>query len=155
MHVFFVYVFPWIFVAAGLLALRIGVLNLRRGYRSRRWPDVPGIITNSHTTEHSTGEGRVLIPTVNYNYSVDGVAYSGSRVAFGDDTSYARGYAQDVCSRYPIGQKVRVFYDPSDSASSVLAPGPSHAAWFATVVGALFVLVGLALTQLMIFFNPQ
>ena len=156
MNAFFIYVFPWIFVAAGTLALGIGSRNLRRGYRSLHWPCVTGIITSSYTTEHPTGEEeRASIPTISYNYSVDGTAYSGTRIALGDNTSYARGYAQEVCSRYPIGREVRVYYDPSDSASSVLVPGPSHAAWFAFVVGVVFVVVGLAVTQFMSFFPPQ
>lgn len=156
MATFFIYVFSWIVVVAGLVGLSIGIRNLRQGYLSLRWPSVEGLITSLGATEHCTdGETFVLIPHITYDYSVGGIAYSGSRIAFGDDTSVSLGYARSVCSRYPTGKQVRVFYNPSEPSSSVLDAGPAHAAWFATFASGVFLVVGLALSQLLPKYFPH
>jgi hypothetical protein len=56
-----------------------------------------------------------------YEYSVNGVGYSGSRIQFGSATSYLRkGRAEAAVSRYPVNCPVTVYYDPENPAAAVL-----------------------------------
>ena len=60
---------------------------------------------------------------VRYRYEVQGVAYSGHRVrAFGPN-HFDQASADAERAPFPVGAKVRVYYQPDNPSTSVLIPG--------------------------------
>jgi len=92
-------------------------LHLRSKLRAcQGWPEATGMVTQSAVEVDDGYEVRVV-----YEYSVNGVGYSGSRIQFGSQTSYLRkGRAEAAVSRYPVNSHVTVYYDPENPAEAVL-----------------------------------
>jgi hypothetical protein len=85
-----------------------------------------GTVTESEVkiTEHNPGTAwmhrdHLHKPVVKYQYSVEGMEYTGSRIAFGAMNS-APSAANAVVARYPSGASVTVRYDPEKPAEAVL-----------------------------------
>jgi hypothetical protein len=57
-------------------------------------------------------------PRVAYEFSVNGRAFVGDRIGFGDDSGGANTEA--TLARYPVGRAVQVYYDPANPEESVL-----------------------------------
>ncbi|HYE63602.1 MAG TPA: DUF3592 domain-containing protein [Phycisphaerales bacterium] len=62
-----------------------------------------------------------------YRYEVGGQVYTGQRYRYGLPGSEAE--AEAVVSRHGIGEPVRVWYDPENPRSAMLAPGLNHWDW--------------------------
>jgi hypothetical protein len=131
-------------VAACTIPLAIRQLIL--GNASRIWPSVEGRIVESRVVRTSGGKGGTTWqPVVRFEYSVAGVSYSSSRIAFhmkGGTTALASASTAD---RYPMGATVRVYYDPATPGRAVLevGSGPGNWLFLAITVGltVAFVLV--------------
>jgi hypothetical protein len=73
----------------------------------------------------SSRHGRRLPDIFNlcliYDYTVNGVGYSSSRVHFGTPTTYIRkSSAEAAISHYPVDSHSTVYYDPENPAEAVL-----------------------------------
>jgi len=116
-----------IFGGIGLGLLLFGRSARRKALASQSWPTVAGTVTESEVkvTQHSSGSGMDAQetthyrPVVKYQYSVEGMEYTGSRIAFGAMNS-AHSAANAVVARYPAGASVTVRYDPEKPAEAVL-----------------------------------
>ena len=113
--------------------------NAVNGRASRRWPVVSGQMISSEVTSQRTGMTQSHRGGVEYQYVVDGVTYTGDRIAFGTRWSLRKSSSEALISRYPVGATVSVSHHPTEPSFSVLEPGVQSA-----VVGgqALFGLVG-------------
>jgi len=96
---------------------------------SPNWPFVEGEILAARARAHNeTGDHRGTLkhewfPEVRYRYTVNGVTYTGDRLrAFGQNHLDEQQALQELAP-FPVGQKVKVYYDPSKPTSSVLIPG--------------------------------
>jgi hypothetical protein len=91
-----------------------------RGYRSARWPIVPGRITRAW----SSG-GRRPVPQVRYEYAIGDERFEGRRIRFASVAAVRGlfGRAGGVLDRYPVGHEVAVAYDPRSPRHAVLEPG--------------------------------
>jgi len=142
---FFARVFPWPFVAVGGVLLFIGVRGLLRGRASTDWPAVEGTITSS-AVRRQQGGGRHSSSTyhaqVVYEYTVDGVAYNGDRVGYGDYGSSSPSHARGIVNRYPKGKAVTVHYMPGDPEECVLEPGLHGQGWLLPGIGLAFFAAG-------------
>ncbi len=109
--------------AAAVSSAIIGValfgygLHLRsRLSACRSWPQTTGRVTQS---DFDTSDGIELY--VIYEYTVNGVGYSSTRVQFGTPTTYLRKSSADAAlSRYPVNSQLTVYYDPENPADAVL-----------------------------------
>jgi Protein of unknown function (DUF3592) len=92
-------------------------LYLRNKLRScRRWPQSTGTIIQSGLENY---DGIRI--SVTYQYAVNGVDYSSSRIQFGTPTTYIRtSSAEAAISRYPANSQVTAYYDPENPAEAVL-----------------------------------
>jgi hypothetical protein len=82
----------------------------------QRWPQTAGTVTQSRL---DTDDGYRI--HVIYEYAVNGVAYSCSRVQFGTPTTYIRkSSAEAAIGRYPVDSRLTVYYDPENPADAVL-----------------------------------
>lgn len=109
-----------------------GVLirNLYRLYRilkTRNWPTVSGTIHTSRVEEAFKAIGDngdpiyIFRPEVLYRYEVNGQEYS-VRYDFPDWSSF-QSDAIRVILKYPLGTRVRVFYNPKSPGKSTLSVG--------------------------------
>ena len=129
-------------VGGGMLAILFSSfwVSILRGLRSRSWPRVSGEIIVSEAVISRGGRGsKMYEPSVRYAYRVGGHNYEGDRVFYGFTDFYLRRGAEAVIEKYPIGQLVDVYYDPTDPNSAVLKPGVTLRTWVA--VGLLGLLV--------------
>jgi uncharacterized protein DUF3592 len=86
---------------------------------SRDWPHVEGQIKHSavrFSRDRST-------PDVVYGYTVSGTPYSSKQISFDlFDKPGGQGRTATIVHRYPEGEKVTVYYDPSHPATAILEP---------------------------------
>jgi hypothetical protein len=112
---------PLAIVGAGVVLLVFGVYTRVQSLRSRSWPVVTGVITESRLDSRRNRDGQWShTARIHYRYDVNGKTYNS------DTISYAKGLfdgASVQVSRYPQGSAVGVHYDPKDPRSAVLDPG--------------------------------
>jgi hypothetical protein len=108
--------------ATVVLWLELG--HLFRSYRSTNWPATPGTIIESRV-EHGSVHG---IPTSNprilYHYAANGRQLENDTIAFGlVRGSLTWGYAKRKVDKFPKGQIVDVYYEPSRPDNACLETG--------------------------------
>lgn len=121
---------------AGLFALALGGLgivlivlylrNKKKAKESESWPFTEGeVVANDVRIDEIDDEDftRVrYIPQVRFEYQVDGQSYTGKRISYGSDPSFnSRQKALDFLNQFPVGNPVRVFYNPEKPQEAVLS----------------------------------
>ena len=125
---------PLAIAGAGVVLLVFGVYTRVQSLRSRSWPTVTGVITESYvsTSRRSRSSQTSHTAHIRYRYAVNGKTYDG------DTISYAKGLFEGASvqvSHYPQGSPVGVYYDPKDPASAVLDPGTGPTPALALLAG--------------------
>lgn len=143
-------IWPALLILVSLLCL--SSLEYLRQYReaSLRWPKTDGRIVEIIDTLPS--EGPEALPTVTYEFNVDGKKYHGNRYNYSSRISIDYSYDEylEFCKRYRRGSTVTVSYDPKDPKRCCLFPGHVHEYEFARdyvvmlVVGAVGVVAQIA-----------
>lgn len=97
---------------------------------SREWPTTQGLITSAHITQRTnsdshkggySGSSRYQYEVqVTYSYQVDGLPYTGKRLRIRPTTYSNEQHARRELADYPVGQQVKVHYDPAEPERSVL-----------------------------------
>lgn len=144
----------WLWLALLFGGLGLGLLLFARNARrkaqaSLSWPTVPGTVSVSDVKYDvsTSGSGdnefqtETFTPVVKYQYSVQGVEHTGSRIAFGA-MNQSQNAAHAVVARYPVGASVTVHYNPEKPGEAVLETRASGGTALA-VLGGLFLLVGV------------
>ena len=133
-----------IFVLAGVVLFAVSTYSLVQSSRASRWPvsdaEPPLVLPPTESevkTYDQPGRGRTLKFNILYRFAVDGVSYTGSRVAFGH-TPF-RWQLDDLLMRYRAGSTHQVQYDPSDPSTSSLETGAHFGLFFLTALSMLFV----------------
>jgi len=96
---------------------------------SRNWPSTDGEIIESRPHTHNTSESQVATPNhewdVNlaYRYTVNGTTYTGRRLRALGARYGSEQEAAAALQAFPVGARIKVYYDPADPQSSVLLPG--------------------------------
>jgi Protein of unknown function (DUF3592) len=112
----------------------------------QKWPAVPGVIVSSaereefvhQTPRQSAGPPKVTYRAdIRYTYTVNGAAYNGTQVSFGDfaGSSGSKAAADERVARYASGNSISVHYDPSNPGISVLE---TRLAWSSVLIPAMF-----------------
>ena len=146
----FARIFPWPFAIAGALMLFFGTRSLIRAHESMHWPTTPRVIQNSSVEYRSGNKGGAYHAHILYNYNLNGTAFSGDRVAYGDYGSSDSSHAQEIVNHYPVGANVTVYYIQSIPEECLLEPGIKMQALVIPGVGLFFFLAGV----LMLVFLP-
>ena len=116
-------------------------------YNSQSWPHTPGVIAISERERSFGLNGTQGALKVRYDYKVDGVERTGSRVSYNSDTGIVQVLkaqaddAQNVERTPQPGDLVKVHYASWWPALSVLVPGPSPTIWVWAAVVVLFSIV--------------
>lgn len=140
--------FLGIFILVGAIAVGCGLYNLIRSVRCANWPTTDGVVESANITRHEgdADHGDTFSAEITYQYSIAGIHFEGTRLAFGAMSS-SSAYAQGVVNRYPVGKTVVVHYAPEDPQNSVLETGVHGGTWICFGVGALFMLAGIMFLQ--------
>ena len=136
-----------IFAVIGiLLTIFWGIPTARNAMESKNWPSADGRITISSVSENYDSDDNSVTygAKMAYNYTVNGLPYTGGTVAFGDYSSSDPSHAGGIVSRYPVGKSVKVYYDPSDPKMSALEPGAGWSSFVGLMVGIGFGIIGVA-----------
>jgi hypothetical protein len=134
--------------AIGVFLLSLAFRNSLRGRASRHWSQTPGVITRSFVLVNTDNDGGfTYMPQVDYEYTVERVAYRGTVLRSGQIGSSNRAQAEKVIAPYPPGASITAFYDPSRPESSVLLPGTSWGNLAIAAAGLAFLACGLAMIR--------
>lgn len=139
------FIMPLFAIVGILLTVFWGIPTARNAVKSGGWPSIEGSVRLSElVTNYDDQDGSVTYTAkVLYAYSVDGVEHTGSTVAFGDYGSSDPSHAGGIVSRYPVGSRVQVYYDPDNQNSSVLEPGAGWSSFVGIIAGVLFAAIGI------------
>lgn len=143
-------IFPLIFMAAGAVALLVGLRSYELARESLDWPTTEGVILSSEVKRQRSRnhEGRSSVTykaEVRYAFETGGMRHEGRRVRYGEYSSSDGNHARRTVERYPPGTAVEVRYDPENPLNAVLEPGPHSGSWLLPGLGGTFFLVGLVL----------
>ncbi len=109
----------------GAMALNLFYKNIQdwtRARQSKTWPSTPGHITKAELVWVRGGRSAHPKPVITYTYSVDGVPYTGDRIAFEYAHVHARDEVEAILQRFPTGSSPPVYYDPARPQDSALEP---------------------------------
>ncbi|MGH7601503.1 MAG: DUF3592 domain-containing protein [bacterium] len=137
----------WVFAVIGGGWTAWALYTLRQAFASRRWPRVTGKIISS-TIVSSPGEDgdTTYRAVVKYDYTVNRIAYQGSRVYFGARfEANWREYPERIVAQYRPGHSVDVYYDPDEPNEASLECGPRWQTYANVVVGLLFVVISMVI----------
>jgi hypothetical protein len=149
----FALIFGSVFVLCGVTAISIARVAFKKDRAIASWPRAPGTITSSRI-ETRKGKVRdqqgywrdhtVFKPIVEFTYTVDGFKHRGDQIA---RVVYAGTKKPDL-GKYAPGTEVMVYYDPKDPKTAYLELGRSGAAVVLTVMGGVFVAIGVVVAVL-------
>lgn len=71
------------------------------------------------------------IPKVAYGYTVNDQYYKSEQIRVGAWRTSQKEAAEAILAKYPLGQEVTAYYNPSNPAQSVLEPGIYAGSWIA------------------------
>ncbi len=146
-------VFISVFYAVGFGLLGYGLWSARRSTQAAAWPTAPGTITHLAVEEHSDGDGTSYEVKVKYTYTVDGVAYEGSRPAFGYASSSGREAHEQIHRKLKEAKAVAVRYDPSEPSVSCLSFGLHRSIQIALAFAVTWLLFVIGFTLLFWLFS--
>ncbi len=142
------------FLALGLWMSAKGIGNIRRSAQSVHFPKADATVTVSNVSSASsraadgTRSATSYSANIEFQYQVNGAAYSTSTRHFGQTTgSTDSSEAELLRLRYPIGANTWVYYDPANPASAVAEPG-FHANLIWLPGGGLFFIAAAAFALL-------
>lgn len=145
-----------IFLAIGAGLSLWGWSIVRDAGASASWPHVEGVVTRSEVTRSSDSSGvDSYSPRITYRYPAGSRYQEGYTIKFGENSYNSRRRAESIAARYPVGRKVAVYYDPGRPGKSVLEPGVTGGSYIVLGIGALFVLIGLAVAPVAYFFRKR
>lgn len=132
-----------IILLLGTAIFLYGSWGVFSGLSAKRWPKTDGVITHSKvTTTRGSSKSSTSHANIKYQYKVNKTVYIGNRVRFvlleGGNIAYK------VIAKYPLGKTVKVYYNKSRPADSVLEPGTS-------IGGVVMLGFGLLLSSIGIF----
>ena len=93
--------------------------NWQAARQSQFWPTVPGTIEKAEIIWVGV-RSKSPKPVITYTYHVNGVSYTGSRIAFEFAHVYTREETDALLRRYPAGAEIPIYYDPARPAESTL-----------------------------------
>jgi hypothetical protein len=142
-----------LFLGAIVLLLSTVIFELPKSIASLAWPTTEGVVLSSdiHLMTGWSEDSEGWAPSVSYRYSVNGREYVSGNIEIQDVGNGNTDYlAYQVIQRYPVGERVKIYYNPGDPTIAVLEPGipDNEPLWVllittATVTGAILLILGL------------
>ena len=112
---------------------------------SESWPGAPGVITKSDV-QQSVDDGKTMYAAeISYDFTVENKYYTGNRISLtsgNSKTSSLREVKKDL-RKYPVGEKVTVYYDPELPNNAVLQTGADFFTYIIKYAPFLLVFFGI------------
>ncbi len=128
----------WLFLLGGLAITLWGWSIIATARQTLRWPQVDGVIERSDVLSDEDD----LLPMIVFSYLVNGQQQNG-KVEFPAGTMPTPELAASYVERYPLGSRVRVFYNPMNIQQSTLAPGMGQGDWMIFALGVMATIVAI------------
>ena len=120
-----------------------GIYGIGRQWRvDHTYRAVPGRIVTSRINTIKSNGFWYYRPRLTYQYAVGGKVYSGHAI-HGHGRVGTRQWAAAILRRYPLGARVRVWYNPQDPRETLLARPFSFAFYWMVLVPVMLALVVL------------
>jgi hypothetical protein len=137
-----------VFYAAGFAVLGFGLWGVRRSSQAAGWPTAPAMVTHLEMKESSGREGATYQVIVRYTYTVDGVTYTGDRLAFGYVDSDGREAHEQIYRKLKGATVVAARYDPAHPAEACLSYGIHRSIWYVLAFAATWLAFMFGITFL-------
>jgi hypothetical protein len=125
----------------GVLALTAGLERAWHGAASRSWPTASGVVIQTGTDEPDDSTDAAYRARLVYKYDAAGATHFNN----------LRRFAQvDSDAVYAKGAHVKVSYFPADPDIAVIEPGNTGAALWMPAIGAVLLLMSLAVFFLVV-----
>jgi len=128
-------------IGAALIALTIR--NRLRGAATFDWPQAHAEIVGSLVRVDKDPDGDTFAAQIAYNYQVAGISHHGTRVRYGAYATSNRKQAERTVVSYPVGSRHPVFVNPNDPKDAVLECGTSPTNLLITMLGCVFLVIGV------------
>ena len=135
--------------------------DYRTAKESSEWPQTEGVILRSEVKQEmrSSGSGRnkssrmYYAPNIVYSYEVDGRKYKSSQIYIGNlgYSSTNSSGAYEYRNKYPVGERVTVYYMKGAASKSILEQGTKVSHYLILGGGLLFAIVGLLMVGSLFF----
>lgn len=130
----------FLFIFGSVLTLT-GLKLIHNARESLYCPETEGVITESFM---DWDRHKKQYATIGYSFIVKGEKKIGFQIS-AKDTNISN---EELLTKYPVGKKVEVYYDPDNPENSLLEPGYSWQRYQAFVLGILFLLVAMGVALL-------
>jgi hypothetical protein len=121
----------------GLVPLAVGLWQLKRCLDQRSWIETEGRIMHSEVQLGRPGSKEGASPIIRYEYQVGSQRYDSSKFSV-DNFSGGVGHCRALVRRYPLGQNVKVFYNPDNPEQAVLERRITMGTYFWLAIGVFF-----------------
>jgi hypothetical protein len=132
----------------GLVSSGYAFMEHWKHYKAKTWERVSAIVTKSYV-EKSKGLKTYYIPHIVYEYTRDGLKYTGDNLVFGEakgSSSYRK--VKSFIERHPAGSEIIVYVDPGQPNQSALDRDHIGGQYiYSYLLGALF--IGLSILLLL------
>lgn len=144
----------YIFLIVGTIAFIGTSIDLYRAHASTSWSSVGGVVVDSGVSE-STGRAVGSISEQSSTYRTDLVfhyiinekEYTNDTIRYSSTASSERTEAAYFSHKYPVGEKVTVYFSQYDPEVSVLEPGVVIKNYIAVLASIFFIFVGLLIRR--------
>lgn len=109
-----------LFIAIAIVSFRYA--DIKGGFFSIDYGTTEGVVTKSGIIYRSGYRRGGYHYDILYKYSVDGIQLESKEVDFSGTGKGTKQKAQDFADRYPVGSKVKVYYEIGNAGFSVLEP---------------------------------
>src|SRR5690625_3731258 len=120
-----------VFIIIAFLVLLFLIRNAVKGLQAKSWPVTTGMIIASEVvrSRHRDSDGQTSVmwkPQIVYEYEARGETYQSDKIStFGSYSTSSRRHAYNLVGKYPRGERVKVYCNPTNDLDSVLEPGVS------------------------------
>jgi len=140
------------FLILGLIFIALILQGSFKSAESENWPSIEGTILSSEISTRNELNSDThtrdyyYMSKVSYNYTLDGAVYTSTMISvINNNKEYViESEAQAIIDNYPIGKKVKVYYNPDNPSEAFLEPGmkDSGSVICGTVGSVIFVIFG-------------
>jgi hypothetical protein len=132
------------FVLIGLYVLCKFVWFYIKSKASLNWANTEGTVIVSEYVSIMNGDGPDIEYRIKYKYEIVNREYVGDRLFFQTFDSDNKNYLK----KFPIGRKVKVFYNPTNNKECVLEPGIGENLYVLIPIGLIITTIGILILVL-------
>ncbi len=146
-----------VFLLVGIITSAIFLLKIMKAFASANWPRVKGellstalrtVVFKGREADGTPDYASAAVADFKYEYEVDGVKYSGSKVTFSDNVSKPLSSLRKLQKLYKGQNNIWVYYNPQKPGESVLIPGVNIFNFTPLITSFLFLAAGIYLMNM-------